>query len=221
MADFEKYYTITESHEWITMKLSVAMFINTGVIPLFVNLGTDNWFKNGGLVVDVTYNMFIICFLTPIASLIDFTYLWKLIKRWWEKRKGEHSFLTQRQANKLFEPPEIDLPQQYANTILLFCMTFFYMLPCPIMPVLAFMGSFIQYWVEKWLLLRRCKTPSSIGESISILFITKLPYMMLLYAISMVLYESSLSGIPIFGFIALFIILVSTTIRALFNSLVE
>lgn len=57
---------------------------------------------------------------------------------WSEERKGENSRLTQRQANALFEGPPLDMAQRYANTMLLFAMTVFYVYPLPVMPILTF-----------------------------------------------------------------------------------
>jgi hypothetical protein len=42
------------------------------------------------------------------------------MKRWLAIRKGAKSLLTQQQANELFEPPDFDLPEHYANTVLIF-----------------------------------------------------------------------------------------------------
>jgi uncharacterized membrane protein len=127
LSTFEKHHTIAKFHVWITIKLSAVMFINTGIVPFFVNLNPKyGWFDKGGLVENATYNMVMISFLTPLTTLISPMYILKLLRQYFEERKGEDSQMTQRQANQLFEAPPIDLPEQYANTILLFCMTFFY-----------------------------------------------------------------------------------------------
>jgi len=39
---------------------------------------------------------------------------------WKEKKKGPNSKLTQRQANQLFEGPNMDISSTYSNTCLLF-----------------------------------------------------------------------------------------------------
>ena len=69
--------------------------------------------------------------------------------------KEKKSKLTQRQANELFMGPNVDMAQRYANTALLLFLTVFYCFPLPIMPALAFFGTVFQYWLEKYLLLRR------------------------------------------------------------------
>lgn len=119
------------------MKLSLAMFINTGIIPLFVNFGRKQWFKSGGLMVDIFYNTVTVCFVSPLVYFLNPVYFLKKCKIWMEEKKGENSKLTQRQANLLFEGPPLDMAQRYANTMLLFCMTVFYVFPLPVMPLLA------------------------------------------------------------------------------------
>ena len=53
----EKHHTTTEYQISTAFKLAIAMFINTALIPLFINRGTDSFFINGILHYIYIYNI--------------------------------------------------------------------------------------------------------------------------------------------------------------------
>jgi hypothetical protein len=218
LSKYEKHQSVAQLNVSITVKLSIFSFLNTAFIPLMVNLGKNNWFSDQGLFVDITYNMAIVCFLTPIWSLVNPLYLYNKMKRWLAIRKGAKSLLTQQQANELFEPPDFDLPEHYANTVLIFWISLFYLFPCPIISLFACGGSFLQYWIEKWLLLKRSKKPKSIGEDIVMMFVNFFPFIILLYPISLIVFEAVLFGIPKFGLSCLAMVGVLQLFKLVYSS---
>ena len=137
LSSFEKHETYSKYHLSVAVKLTIAMFINTGINPLFVNFGKNNWFDSGGLMVDIFYNTMTISFISPLSYIWDPVYLMKMLKMRREMKKGEESKLTQRQANTLFEGPPLDMAQRYSNTMLLFCMAVFYAFPLPMISIIA------------------------------------------------------------------------------------
>lgn len=112
---------------------------------------------------------------------------------WKEKRKGDNCKLTQKQANKLFQGPQMDIATTYAQTGLLFLLVCFYTPIIPILPIIALVGVFIQYWVEKYLLLRRYSVPEAMGATMAKFYASLIPYGMLLYAISNYIFLKDLS----------------------------
>jgi hypothetical protein len=44
---FEKHKTMTHYNLSVASKLTVALFINTALLPLFVNLDKKKWFTQG------------------------------------------------------------------------------------------------------------------------------------------------------------------------------
>ncbi|CAI2378713.1 unnamed protein product [Moneuplotes crassus] len=193
LTSYEHHETYTKYHLSVAFKLTIAMFINTGVNPLFVNFGRANWFDSGGLMVDVFYIVITISLVSPFSYLFDPAYLVKLCKRWREERKGEKSKLTQRQANELFEGPPLDMAQRYSNTMLLFCMAVFYVFPMPIISVISLLGALFQYWLEKYLLLKRHKVPEPFGETMAQIFSNMIPFFCLLYGTSLYIFSTVLS----------------------------
>lgn len=176
LSAYEKHETYSKYHLSVAVKLTTALFINTGIIPLFVNYGRKNWFDNGGLMVDIFYNTITISFISPFVYLFNPVYLVNRIRMCLEERKGESSKMTQRQANQLYEGPALDMAQRYANTMLMFCMCVFYVFPLPVMPLLCFGGASFQYWIEKYILLRRHKIPEQLGATMAQVFSNMIPF---------------------------------------------
>jgi hypothetical protein len=84
----------------IAMKLAIARFVNTAILPCIANASNDRWFVDGGLVSDSFSIMISISFIDPTLMLIDPGYIVQLLKRWYEKRKGDKSMMTQAEANE-------------------------------------------------------------------------------------------------------------------------
>lgn len=177
LSAYEKHETYSKYHLSVSVKLTIALFINTGIVPLFVNFGRKNYFDQGGLMVDIFYNTFTIAFISPIFYYFNPIYFWKKWSFYREEKRGEDSKLTQRQANLLVEGPPLDMAQRYANTMLLFCLTVFYTFPLPITPLFALGGTIFQYWLEKYILLRRHKIPEQMGATMAQVSSNMIPYL--------------------------------------------
>lgn len=193
LSSFEKHMTYTRYHLSVAFKLMAATFVNIALLPLFINLDKEDWFKNGGLVTTIFFNVISVSFVSPILEFFNFSYILKKIKIWRELRKGIESKLSQRQANELFEGPNLDMASTYAKTGLLFLLVSFYTPILPILPMIAIFGVFIQYWVEKFLLLRRYSVPEAMGSQMAKFYSSLIPYGMLLYAISNYVFLNELS----------------------------
>jgi hypothetical protein len=53
---YERHETYTKYNLSVAIKLVLAMFANTALIPFVVNYSTENWFIRSGLVSDVFFN---------------------------------------------------------------------------------------------------------------------------------------------------------------------
>lgn len=68
-----KYLTEKERHETYTafnisiaIKLMLARFVNTAIVPVIINIQSDMWFNEGGLVSDLFSIMISISFIDPV-----------------------------------------------------------------------------------------------------------------------------------------------------------
>ena len=208
LSAYEQHETYSKYNVSVAVKLTIATFINTAIIPMFVNIGKHKWFTRGGLMEDIFYNTFFVAIVSPLLYLFDFGNIVRKIRMCREERLGDKSKMTQRQANKLFEGPPLDMAQRYADTMLLFSIVLFYAFPLPILSLLGVIGSCLQYYVEKWALLKRHKYPEQMGATMADVFSRMIPFFCLLYSLSMLVFMSELSGeINIFCLVFFFLIL--------------
>lgn len=190
---YERHRTYTAYNLSVASKLTLALFINTAVIPIFANLPHTSWFTSskcyflnsflGGLAADVFYRILTIAFFGPFMYAVDPGYLIKLIKRRIEKGKGASSKLCQRDANTLFENGPVDMAQRYATTMNLFLLVCFYTPLIPVSPLIGLMGGLASYWVDKSMLVRRHKMPEMMGSTMAKFFSNTVPYAMILYGV--------------------------------------
>lgn len=194
LSAYEKHMTYTKYHLSIAFKLTIATFINTALLPIFTRLDKDEWFQSGGLATTIFYNVISVSFISPIFQVFSIPYFIKLYKMWRERRKGENCKLTQRQANDLFEGPQMNIASVYANSTLLVLIVCLYAPIHPLLPLIALLGIFVQYWVEKYLLLRRYSIPEATGNQMANFYASILPYALLIYAIGNHVFLNRLSN---------------------------
>lgn len=193
LSSYEKHMTYTKFRLSVATKLMIATFVNSAILPLINNLEMESWFDDGGLVTTIFYNVISISFVTPLLNVFSITYFLRRFRMWREFKKGIESKLTQRQANDLFEGPNIDMASRYAQTGLLLLIVSFYTPMQPILPIIALAGTFFQYWVEKYLLLRRYSIPEAMGSTMARFYAGIIPIAMLLYSISNYVFLRDLS----------------------------
>ncbi len=91
--------------------------------------------------------------------------------------------MTQRQANELFTGPPLDMAQRYANTMVFFLLVLFYSWLNPALLLVGIFGILWQYWLEKYVLLRRHKIPEVVGPTIAMFFANSIPYCLLIWSL--------------------------------------
>jgi hypothetical protein len=183
-----RYFSSMESHQTFTMynlsvatKLTVAQCVNTALITMIVNLDRDDrWFKSGGLVADMTFVLISNAFIQPIMYLFSPMYMLKLIKM---RSAEKNPLLNQAEANLIWEGPEVDMAQRYANLMKTLIVTLAY---APILPMgilISLAGLIFEYWIEKYLLIRRHKTPARLSGALAEAMGACVSWAILIYAI--------------------------------------
>jgi len=118
-------------------------------------------------------------------------YVLRLIKRSIYQRQGEQCKLTQAEANELMSGNKLDMANSIANTANMFLVCMFYTPLIPWAPFACIIGLGMSYLVEKYLLLRRYSRPEEMSAT-SIHFVANIiPYMILLWALSNLLFARS------------------------------
>ncbi len=62
----ERHETYTAYNLSIAVKLMLARFVNTAIVPVIINIKSDMWFNEGGLVSDLFSIMISISFVDPV-----------------------------------------------------------------------------------------------------------------------------------------------------------
>jgi hypothetical protein len=178
----EKHITYTNYLKGVAQKLSVAQFLNTALVSLFVELiladdtgltGYNrlelvNFYGKGGLLENIYWIFITSAFLPPVMSLIDPGFQFKRVRQYLATRTGGKELrMSQEDANTLFEGPVITMPTKYAGMIKVLLLTTFYAPALPFSMIYTIGGMTVYYWAEKYVLLRRVALPNMIGDDLA------------------------------------------------------
>jgi hypothetical protein len=91
----------------LVIKITIAKFFNTCLIPLVGNPREENWFVEYGLTGEV-YTLIVAVFFGEILRVVFYPkFIIKWVVRTYETSKGENSDITQREANMLYENDDV------------------------------------------------------------------------------------------------------------------
>lgn len=190
----EKNASYTAINLTMAFKLTFALFINTAVIPFFVNYETESWFTRSGLVMDVFYNTISLCFMQPIFAFFGLPFLIRKYTVWKEKRKGAKSLYTQRKMNKLYEGQTLSICFLYARTVVLVMLACSYATLIPFLPIMCLLGGLFQYWFFKYSMINYYKVPERMNGFIEVYMRGVLKLSLFLYAFGQYLTMRRLSN---------------------------
>jgi hypothetical protein len=110
------------------------------------------------------------------------------LKKWWkirqEKKKGDECQLTQREANELHEGSPVDAANNISNFMVLIMTCIFYSPIIPLAIPLAFLGSVVNYWVYKYMLLRKHRMPEMFSDMMATFFANFMPIVLIVWGIA-------------------------------------
>lgn len=185
---YEKHETMTNLNISVAFKLTIARFLNSSLIILIFNWDkTKQWYNGGNLVYDATLLIVILLFLNPILYLMNIGGIIKMIKKKVEMGKGSESKMTQKEANILCEGPPVDPANNISNYMNLIMTCIFYSPIVPLAIPMALVGSFFNYWTNKYMLLKRHAMPDMFSREMATFFANLVPYMALIWAASFVI----------------------------------
>lgn len=157
----EKHFSISEGTLSLTRKLIWIQFINSAGFPIALHLLSNDY---GGIdnVTTFVFNMQLTnLWMNPLLHAFAPGFL---IQEFWVKRrlekrlrKTEPVTTTQKELNELLEPPELAIHVRYSSIIRTFFVSCFFFDMLPIGMLLCLIFMIIQFWVDKYMLLRRYK----------------------------------------------------------------
>jgi len=152
------------------------------------------FYAKGGLVENMFYVFITNAFLTPALSYFDPMYFWKVHQRRKAIKLGENTKMTQKQANELFEEPELDLAVKNALLVKTMLMTAFFAPAVPFALIFGILGLVVAYWVDKYLLLRRNALPIALQNELCVNMIENIEWMGLMFGLGNLLFICGLEN---------------------------
>jgi hypothetical protein len=184
---FEAIETRTFYYISLSLKISTFTFINIAIIPLLSNYIRHEWGNN-----DILLNNILMIFITNIALAPLFFYLSpELCIKITSRAKARidlegvplaDSTYTQRELNKIFENPEMNLSYKYSYFINTLLTSLFYMSIFPIGTVFCIFALIISYFLEI-LHLGYYKRPEEISGKLCCFFLINFKFVISVFAI--------------------------------------
>eukprot|EP00931_Biecheleriopsis_adriatica_P074060 TRINITY_DN4821_c0_g2_i4.p1 TRINITY_DN4821_c0_g2~~TRINITY_DN4821_c0_g2_i4.p1 ORF type:complete len:1096 (-),score=196.66 TRINITY_DN4821_c0_g2_i4:1002-4250(-) len=170
LGEKEFHDTITEQEFSKAAKMTVCMILNTAGVILFQFATPQEWYMAGGLVDGVWIMLLVNAIVPPVVPYIDIGYKIRCCKR---RQLTDESIQKvneglqskdpkiKREAlgmeqywKKAWAPSEMNVTRRYANAMKTFICCLLYMPVMPVLGLVGIVGLFMQYWIDKYLLLR-------------------------------------------------------------------
>jgi hypothetical protein len=186
LGDREYHETWTSQEFSQAAKMAVGLLVNTAGVLFFQNLQPKEWYATGGLVDDAWLILLMDALLPPIIFYFDMkgnirqllfrgrrAALPTKIEEWNGKVRDCAGPPTPQKAQtmlgvkneveaykRLYENSEMDFPRRCANALNTFFCCFFFSPIFPVASLIGIAGLVLQYWIDKYLLLRWYKRPA-------------------------------------------------------------
>merc|ERR1719272_11800 len=163
-ADKEKHTSVSAFNASVMVKVAISQFLNTAFIIFLLNYNGFGIFKGdysdfergwyGTVGSALCLNMFLNSFTGAVVKVA--TQLFVMIQRWpCFTRKMKH----QAELIQAFENPEFNIASRYAQVLTTCYCTMVYSSGLPILNFFAMIYMAVNFWVDKWLLLKGSKRP--------------------------------------------------------------
>lgn len=162
-AEYESHSTKTGFFISVTFKLTRAFFLNMVIATFLSNFFTVTIHEfyhpyevnMETLVGDIFFLFITNSYMSSIFNYFDIVWGYRLWRRYQIEKQGEKCTIPQCEANYIFEGHPIDIALRYANILKTVFFTTFYAPVVPLGYVFSFLGLIINFWVDKYLLVRR------------------------------------------------------------------
>jgi len=201
----EKHSTYTAYFTGVARRLAISMCINTAFTTLFAKLVSllfsnspsqnpepYNFYRPGGLLENIFFVFLSNAILTPLYTIFNPFHYLKKYQRWKALREGETCTMTQQKAHEIFELTEVDLSYQNSFLVKTVLVSAFFAPALPMGLVISIIGLIINYWVDKWTLLRRNALPISLDHALNTYMLRLLEWVGFMFAIGNLLFAMTL-----------------------------
>lgn len=207
---YEKHSTWTDFYRSVLSMLIIFIFLNNIGIPMLIYLGLNHdWFSKGGLAYTVFWLEIMNAFVSPAILLVNPKNIIKKIKQMKYAKQEKNGLLriSQKEANMVFEGPEVDLADRFANILKNFTMCLFYAPIVPVGPIISIFGLIVEMGIFKYSLIKVCSLPKVYPSDLVKQAASWIKISLLLYSLGILIFYSKLVpellGLEIFFFIAM------------------
>ncbi len=140
------------------------MFVNTALIAPIV-YGNDIYGSDA--LIAEAYNIVLAnAILSPLLQFFAPFYYLKKLRRYLAEKNGERSSITQLAAHMLMQGTPVDMARRNANIMKTFLLAMYYSPILPIVWPITALSLVAEYWIAKYLLLRRHCRPDNLGNDL-------------------------------------------------------
>lgn len=169
LTKFEMHSTWSDYASSLTNKLCLFLCVNTVYLPLYIHGDSNDWYKDSGLAEDIFWLAVINAIVPNFIYAVDLPYLIRVLRRKFLERKAAKNIplkMSQADANRLYEGPELDLSHRSAQIVKTYMLCVSYSPLLPIVIPICMAGLIIEHWICKYKLLRIHKKPRNYGNEI-------------------------------------------------------
>ena len=193
----------------IVFKISVAYFVNTAVVVLLTNLivqGREIW-GAGGVIGNILTIQAISIISDSAFYLVNPFHFFKIFKRIYYISKikllGDKNKILQYELNQTYQGDPFDLAERYYTAFKTITVVFFFQTVMPYLLLFGIVEFVFTYWVQKFVLVRRCNRPRDIDFGFSLKSVENFEMSMFIMALGYLTFEKIVTGN-----ISLFIIII-------------
>jgi len=112
------------------------------------------------LITTLNYLLILKVILGSFLPLFDIKYYFIWLRRWYYSKKDEKEIkLTQEELNYVYEDYKFKMMESTTELIMIVFITMSYSYLMPYCPLFAIVGIIMRYWIQKWVILKRCQVP--------------------------------------------------------------
>lgn len=167
IAFFERHYTHTGRIMSVATNLTIVLSINTLLFPYLVCEGSDEGYS-AGLLGSKIFWVAVVSWVNTLIRIYHPFRVCRLVQKWRLNRNlTKRGFATQARANELYQQEEFDIADCYSDQMIRFLLAMTYAPIVPLVVPVTLLGYLVDYWANKWILLRRSCRPKCLDKEIT------------------------------------------------------
>lgn len=178
---YQKMYSNTKLNQSYINLYIFLVFFNSAFMPYLINTFCYESRTNEQLIWDIHLILLTNAFSTPIYKICDPFAMYRRFKRLYIRFQGKSCVLTQHEVNRWFEGQIFDIAENYSYVTRTLFLCTWYASVAPLGLIFGMVGLVLNYWLDKFFLLRVTTFPQNQSEEIIKKIINSLELLPYLY----------------------------------------